>query len=111
MKIGRTRVRTDSAMALCGGNGGGGLASYYAFNGMDEKFWQTYVMKSSPWGDGFSYPYLFAWFGNYYFDETEGGCIPRVMTKWYDIHQHPEHYPQRLSRRQARRRRSLARGY
>jgi len=87
-------VKKGAEILQVRGNGGGGLASYYAYNGMDEKFWQTYVMKSSPWGDGFSYPYLFAWFGNYYFDETEGGCIPRVSTKWYDIHQHPEHYPQ-----------------
>ena len=87
-------VKEGAEILQVRGNAGGGLASYYAYNGTDEKFWQTYNMKGSPWGDGFSFPYLFAWFGNYYFDEAEGGCVPRVMTKWYDIHQHPEHYPE-----------------
>ncbi|MFH0964147.1 MAG: hypothetical protein V2A58_09055 [Planctomycetota bacterium] len=75
------------------GNGGGGLASYYPYDGADEKFWQSYNMKNNPWGDGFSMPYLFAWFGNYYFTELGDEWAPRAMTKWYDIHQHPEHYP------------------
>ncbi len=87
-------VKEGAEILQVRGNAGGGLASYYAYNGLDEKFWRTYNMKSSPWDDGFAFPYLFAWFGNYYFDEIEGGCIPRVMTKWHDIHQHPEHYPE-----------------
>gem|GEM_PF-2778895 len=86
-------VRDGAEILQVRGNGGGGLASYYAYNGLDEKFWQTYGMKGSPWGDGLAVPYLFAWFGNYYYDETDGGFVPRVMTKWHDIHAHPEHYP------------------
>ena len=87
-------VKEGAEILQVRGNGGGGLASYYAYDGADEKFWQTYNMKGSPWKDGFAVPYLFAWFGNYYFDEVEGGCVPRVMSKWHDIHQHPEHYPE-----------------
>ena len=67
------------------------LASYYPYNGLDEKFWQTYVTHS-PWREGLSIPYMHAWSGSYYCDEEE--WVPYVMRKWDDIHRNPGHYPE-----------------